>query len=126
VLIIAFNILSRNIFDYSSEKIFEAAPVIMLWLALSGSSLALKKRRHIKLDLFLRYCPEVGRRFANCAISISGMIISGLLFHSSIMFVMDEIEIFGNKGILSAVFPVFFALSFFRHFTWMVYRRHEK
>lgn len=120
-LLITFNILSRNLFDYSFEKIFETAPALVLWLALIGSSLALKKRRHIKLELLLRYCPAVCRYYSDFAVSFFGMAVTGILFFTSLQFVSNEIKIFGNKGFFSVIFPLFFALSFFRYFTWILY-----
>jgi C4-dicarboxylate transporter DctQ subunit len=125
-LLITFNILSRNIFDYSFEKIFETAPVLVLWLALVGSSLALKKRRHIKLELLLRYCPAICRYYSNYAVSFFGMAVMGILFYSSLQFVSNEVQIFGNKGFFSVIFPLFFALSFFRYFTWIVYDIYKR
>lgn len=125
-LLITFNILSRNIFDYSFEKIFETAPVLVLWLALVGSSLALKKRRHIKLELLLRYCPTICRYYSNYAVSFFGMAVTGILFYSSLQFVSNEVQIFGNKGFFSVIFPLFFALSFFRYFTWILYDNYKQ
>jgi len=125
-LLITFNILSRNIFDYSFEKIFETAPVLVLWLALVGSSLALKKRRHIKIELLLRYCPAICRYYSNYAVSFFGMAVTGILFYSSLQFVSNEVQIFGNRGFFSVIFPLFFALSFFRYFTWIVYDMYEQ
>jgi len=125
-LLITFNILSRNIFDYSFEKIFETAPVLVLWLALVGSSLALKKRRHIKIELLLRYCPAIYRYYSNYAVSFFGMAVTGILFYSSLQFVSNEVQIFGNKGFFSVIFPLFFALSFFRYFTWIVYDIYKR
>ena len=124
-LLITFNILSRNIFNYSFEKIFETAPVLVLWLALVGSSLALKKRRHIKIELLLRYCPTIYRYYSNYAVSFFGMAVTGILFYSSLQFVSNEVQLFGNKGFFSVIFPLFFALSFFRYFTWIVYDTYE-
>jgi C4-dicarboxylate transporter DctQ subunit len=125
-LLITFNILSRNIFNYSFEKIFETAPVLVLWLALVGSSLALKKRRHIKIELLLRYCPAICRYYSNYAVSFFGMAVTGILFYSSLQFVSNEVQIFGNKGFFSVIFPLFFALSLFRYFTWIVYDIYEQ
>jgi len=125
-LLITFNILSRNIFDYSFEKIFETAPVLVLWLALIGSSLALKKRRHIKIELLLRYCPAICRYYSNYAVSFFGMAVTGILFYSSLQFVSNEVLIFGDRGFFSVIFPLFFALSFFRYFTWIVYDAYNR
>ena len=126
VFLITLNIFSRNIINYSFEEIYEAAPVVVLWLSLAGSSLALKKRRHIKLELVLRFCPETFRYYSNFAVSFFGMAVMGILFYSSLQFVENEIHIFGSKGLFSVIFPLFFAISFFRYFTWMLYDFTQK
>lgn len=120
VFLITLNILSRNIINYSFEEIYEVAPAAVLWLSLAGSSLALKKRRHIKLELVLRFCPEKCRHYTNFAVSLFGMAVMGILFYSSLQFVENEIHIFGIKGVFSIIFPLFFMVSFFRYFTWML------
>ncbi|MFO7666455.1 MAG: TRAP transporter small permease subunit [Desulfobacterales bacterium] len=120
VFLITLNILSRNIINYSFEEIYEAAPAVVLWLSLAGSSLALKNRRHIKLEFVLRLCPKACRYHANIAVSLFGMAVMGILFYSSLRFVENEIHIFGSKGLFSVIFPLFFAISFFRYFTWML------
>ncbi|RPH51079.1 MAG: TRAP transporter small permease [Desulfobacteraceae bacterium] len=125
-LLVTFNILSRHLFDYSFEKIFETAPVFVLWLALVGSSLALKKRRHIKVEFLLRYCPATFSCYSNYAVSLFGMAVTGVLFYSSLQFVSNEVQIFGNKGLFSVIFPIFFALSLFRYFTWIVYDIYKR
>ncbi len=121
VFLIMLNILSRNIINYSFENIYEAAPAAVLWLSLAGSSLALKRKRHIKLELVLRFCPEKCRHYTNFAVSLFGMAVMGILFYSSLQFVENEIHIFGIKGVFSIIFPLFFMVSFFRYFTWMLY-----
>ena len=126
VFLITLNIFARNIINYSFEEIYEAAPAVVLWLSLAGSSLALKKRRHIKLELVLRFCPEIFRYYSNFAVSLFGMAVMGILFYSSLQFVENEIHIFGSKGLFSVIFPLFFAISFFRYFTWMFYDFPQK
>lgn len=126
VFLITLNILSRNIINYSFEEIYEAAPAIVLWLSLAGSSLALKKRRHIKLELVLRFCPKICRYYTNFVVSLFGMAVMGILFYSSLQFVENEIHIFGSKGLFSIIFPLFFMISFFRYFTWMLYDFPQK
>ncbi|MEJ2474272.1 MAG: TRAP transporter small permease subunit [Desulfobacterales bacterium] len=58
VLMIITNIAARNFFGVSYQKILEISPGIVLWLALIGATLALKKQRHIKLEILLRYAGE--------------------------------------------------------------------
>ena len=126
ILLIAFNIISRNLFQVSFQKILEFAPSIVLWLALTGSTRALKQHRHIKLELVLRYLPRNLRFRAGIAVTVFGISIMGILFFASLEFVKNEIEIFGSRGWLSVIFPFFFAGSAFRYFVWMVDRSNPQ
>lgn len=116
ILLIAFNVISRNLFQVSFQKILEISPALVLWLALLGSSLALRNQRHIKLEILLRYCSDKFKTFAIIAGSAFGMTVMGILFFVSIEFVGNEIVIFGKWGLISIIFPMFFAISFFRYF----------
>jgi TRAP-type C4-dicarboxylate transport system permease small subunit len=115
VLLISFNIITRNLFNYSFQLILEAAPGIVLWLALLGSTLALKQNRHIKLEILLRYLGRQARNFARVFGSMTGLTVMGVLFIASIEFVKNEIQIFGPGGWVSIVIPLFFALASFRY-----------
>lgn len=120
ILLIFFNIISRNLFHISFQKIFELSPALVLWLALLGSTLALKYRRHIKLEVLLRFCSIRIRFIANIAASAFGMVVMGILARASLEFVKNEVGIFGPWGWVSVIFPLFFVLSFFRYFVRMV------
>ncbi|MBW1821857.1 MAG: TRAP transporter small permease subunit [Deltaproteobacteria bacterium] len=116
ILIITFNVISRNLFQVSFQKILEISPSLVLWLALLGSSLALRNQRHIKLEILLRFCSDKFKTFAIIAVSAFGMTVMGILFWVSIEFVGNEILIFGKWGLIAIIFPIFFAISFFRYF----------
>ncbi|MBT8359008.1 MAG: TRAP transporter small permease subunit [Desulfobacterales bacterium] len=116
ILLISFNVISRNLFQISFQKILETTPSLVLWLALLGSSLALKYQRHIKLGILLRYCSNKFKTFAILAQSVFGMMVMGILLVVSIEFVGNEIVIFKKWGLISIIFPIFFATSFFRYF----------
>jgi TRAP-type C4-dicarboxylate transport system permease small subunit len=45
------------------------------------------------------------------------MVIMAVLGYGSLDFVTNEVAIFGTRGWLAVVFPIFFALAFFRFFT---------
>jgi TRAP-type C4-dicarboxylate transport system permease small subunit len=122
VIMIVFNIISRNVFKTSFQEILEICPQIVLWLALIGASLALKESRHIKIEFFLRFTSAKFRFFADKVTSVFGMVIMGLLFYASVKFIENEISIFGFKGVLSIIFPWFFGVSFFRFFANLLYR----
>lgn len=113
---IVFNIISRNLFHVSMDKILEFSPSLVLWLALIGSSLALKENRHIKLELFLKIVSPRIRNAAHAVSSVFGMAVMGILCVAAVEFVNNEVSVFGGKGWLSIIFPAFFSLAFFRFF----------
>ncbi len=116
IIFITFNVISRNLFQVSFQKILEISPSLVLWLALLGSSLALKNQRHIKLEILLRHSSDRFKIIAIIAQNAFGMTIMGVLFLVSIEFVGNEIDIFKKWGLISIIFPIFFAASFFRYF----------
>ncbi|MBR9985159.1 MAG: TRAP transporter small permease subunit [Desulfosarcina sp.] len=115
VCFIVFNILSRNLFHLPSHKIFEAGPNLVLWLALLGASLALKRQRHIRLELVLRYCSGRIRWWAAVAVNLFGALVMGVLLVASFEFVNNEMVMFGGWGRLSMIFPFFFSAAAFRY-----------
>jgi TRAP-type C4-dicarboxylate transport system permease small subunit len=114
VAMIAANILARNLFGISFQKILEISPAIVLWLSLLGATLALKSRRHIKLEVLLRYTDRRMRRLAHVVGGLFGALVMGFLFAASLTFAENEIAIFGLRGLSAIVFPLFFAVSFLR------------
>lgn len=115
VLLVFFNILSRNLFHVSFQVILEITPGLVLWVALLGSTLALNENRHIKLELLLRFAPDHLRLIATILTGVFGMLIMGVLFYVSLGFVRNELAIFGVGGAFGFIFPVFFAIAFFRY-----------
>jgi TRAP-type C4-dicarboxylate transport system permease small subunit len=115
VLLISFNIFSRNLLHVSYQSLLELSPALVLWLALIGSTLAMKKERHIKLEILLRFCPASIRRAARVATSLFGLGVMGVLSFSSLEFVTNEISLFGGAGYVAVIFPVFFILVSFRY-----------
>jgi TRAP-type C4-dicarboxylate transport system permease small subunit len=115
ISLIVFNIITRNIFNVSYQKVLEITPGFVLWLTLCGSTLALKNQRHIKLELLLRYLGARARGLAKIISCIFGLTVMGVLFVASFEFVQGEVDIFGIRGWTAVIFPLFFALSFFRY-----------
>jgi TRAP-type C4-dicarboxylate transport system permease small subunit len=46
---ITVNIVARNVFQVSFQMLLEIGPALVLWLALIGSTLALRENRHIRI-----------------------------------------------------------------------------
>jgi len=114
ILLVSANIVLRNVFGISFQAVLEAAPALVMWLALLGATLAMKSDGHIKLELFLRYFPDRVRRLARRASSLFGLLVSGGLGVASFSFVASEIDMFGAWGYVSLIFPIFFAILTFR------------
>jgi len=113
---IFLNIITRNFFGISFHFILEFSPALVLWLALLGSSLAIESRRHIKIEVLLRFCGPRCRSGAHVAVCIFGMAVMGVLLYVSLDFVANEIDFFGREGSLSVIFPLFCSISFLRFF----------
>jgi len=114
---IAINIAARNVFQTSFQFLLEIGPALVLWLALIGSTLALRENRHINIELLLRFCPPRLTVLAGRLCGLFGMVVMALLGYGSLEFVTNEVDIFGARGWLSVAFPVFFTIAFFRFFT---------
>ncbi len=112
--LIGVNIVARNVWHMASHRLIELAPTVVLWLALVGATLALKSRRHIKIELALRFLPTTGRRWAHIVTTLFSMGVCGLLACASIPFLINEIVLFGTWGWLAICFPIFFGVAFFR------------
>lgn len=125
VLSLAVNIVSRNLFDASYARVLELAPAMVLWLAMLGSTLALRENRHIRLEILLRFCPPSVRRVARIATGGFGMAVMGVLCWAAVDFVQNEVAIFGPWGWLSVIFPIFFAIALFRFFMSALDRTRE-
>jgi TRAP-type C4-dicarboxylate transport system permease small subunit len=113
-LLTVFNIVSRNLFGVSYQKIPEVTPELVLWLSLLGATLALRDGRHIKLEL-LRYTAERFRGRARRLGSFFALLIMLLLLAASLEFVRNELDLFGAGGVRAVVYPLFFALVAFRY-----------
>lgn len=122
VFFIVLNILSRNLFHLPSHHIFEAGPNLVLWLALLGASMALRRQRHIRIELVLRYCGSRIRWWASLAVNLFGTLVMGILLVTSFEFVNNEIAMFGDWGRLSMIFPFFFSVAAFRYLAALLYR----
>jgi C4-dicarboxylate transporter, DctQ subunit len=112
--VLTLNILLRNLADTSLPGTFEIAAALVLWLALVGGSLALRDRRHIKIEFLRRLLPATGQRWAERVVSLFGLVVMGVLFIAAVFFTRNEIAIFGRSGWKAMIFPSFFALAAFR------------
>jgi TRAP-type C4-dicarboxylate transport system permease small subunit len=108
------NIFARNVLHVSSYRLLELAPTVVLWLALVGATLALKHRRHIKIELLLRFLPRALQTLAVSLTSLFAMGVCAVLAYAGMAFVRNEIVLFGARGWPAACLALFFALACFR------------
>ncbi len=114
IVLICINILTRNVFHWTSHVLLELSPTVVLWLALVGATLGLKYQRHIKIELLLRFLPPAAQRIATSLTRLFAMGLCALMAWASITFVYNEIILLGAKGWLAVCFPLFFSIAFFR------------
>ncbi len=119
---VVITILARNIFQAASYQLLELSPHLVLWLALTGALLALKRQRHIKIELLLQYLPRPVRRLAGVATGLFAMGVTGLLAYGAVGFTSNEIILLGARGWLALCFPLFFVLAFIRSSLLVAYR----
>ena len=88
ILILAGNILGRNLVGYFPQKLMEMVPAIVMWLTLVGASLALRKHRHIGFDVMLRVFPPHAKRLMKSVSCVAGGIVMALLVLASVFFAL--------------------------------------
>ena len=111
---IGLTIVGRHVWHIASHRLLELAPTVVLWLALVGATLALKRRRHIKIELMVRFLPPHGRRIVEIVTTLFAMGICSVLTYASIPFLLNETVLFGVWGWLAICFPAFFLVAFIR------------
>jgi TRAP-type C4-dicarboxylate transport system permease small subunit len=111
---VAVNVVARNLLHIGSPFLLEVAPALVLWLALVGATLGLKRGRHITIGALLRLLPPGGRAGAAAATSLAGMLVAAALGYASVLFLKNELILFGVLGLRSACLPLFFLMVFFR------------
>lgn len=114
IITIGANILARNLFHIASHQLLAAAPLLMLWVSLSGAIIALREQRHIKIELILRFLPKAHRRTAHVLTRLFGMLVTAVLSYAATIFVYQEIQLFGVWGGVAICFPLFFIAACIR------------
>ena len=114
IALICGNVVARDMLHMASHNLMELAPRMVLWLALVGATLALKHRRHIKIELLLRFLSPAWQRRATALTSLFALLAMAVLGYSAFAFMLNETKLFGSWGWLAICFPLFFLLAAFR------------
>ncbi|MGI6034472.1 MAG: TRAP transporter small permease [Limnochordia bacterium] len=56
--IVFYEVVARYVFNAPTRWSEEMARYLLIWLALSGLGLAIRKKQHIRVDFLLNYLPE--------------------------------------------------------------------
>lgn len=125
IVLMTVNIIQRNIFGQSSQGILEFLPTMVMWISLIGASLALKEGKHISMELVLRFVPQNTKDLLHRLAAAFGCIVMLVGLYLSKDFMVGELKIFGTKGYISSVIPIFFATAAFRYFILILFPLHQ-
>jgi TRAP-type C4-dicarboxylate transport system permease small subunit len=107
---IAINVFARNLLHMGSPFLLEAAPTLVLWLALVGATWGLKRGRHITIGVLLRLLPPSWRKAATAATSLAALLVAAALCYAAVLFLHNELILFGAMGWRSVCLPLFFLM----------------
>lgn len=124
IILMTLNIIQRNIFGQSSQEILEFLPTMVMWISLVGASLALREGKHISMELLLRFMPQNTKDILHRFAAVFGCLTMLIGLYLSKDFMVGELKIFGVKGYVSLIIPLFFATGAFRYIVLAVYPLH--
>ncbi|WP_035273490.1 TRAP transporter small permease [Desulfogranum japonicum] len=89
--ILAFaNVVTRYIFEYPLAFTEELEVNALVWLTLFGTSLAFKRKHHLRLLFFQDKLPDAIRRLLNTLIGLAGMGLFASLGYLGYQQLLDE------------------------------------
>ncbi len=111
---VAVNVFARNLLHMGSPFLLQAAPTLVLWLALVGATLGLKHGRHITIGALMRFLSPQWRKAAVIMTSLAALLVAAALCYAAVLFLQNELILFGALGWRSVCLPLFFLMVFFR------------
>lgn len=121
ILLTGGGFIARKLFSYTSMDLLSLQPALLLWLALVGGSVAIKRGKHIRLELLLRLLPEQYKGWAYRIGGVFGMVVMLILLVLCRDFVASSIALSGWAGYLTIIMPIFFVVAAFRFFLQTLY-----
>jgi len=116
VILTFVNVLLRYFFNYSISGSVELSILLFSWIIFIGSSIAVRKSEHIKIDILDNILPEKGQNYLNLFISMTVLIVCLFLCINGAIL---TIKVFGEtlgatklpKAAVYMSFPIGFGLS---------------
>lgn len=121
ILLTGGGFIARKLFSYTSMDLLSLQPALLLWLSLVGGSVAIKRGKHIRLELLLRVAPEHYKAWAYRIGGVFGMLVMLILLFLCRDFVASSIALSGWAGYLTIILPIFFVVAAFRFFLQTLY-----
>lgn len=113
VILTFINVVLRYIFDYSIPGSVELSILLFAWIIFIGSSVAMKNKGHIKIDLLEAILPKKGTRFLSILIGIMLITLSAFMCFYGFIFTYDVIgETLGASNIPKALVYLAFPIGF--------------
>ncbi len=120
ILLAAWQILMRNLFDSGLFWADPALRMMVLWLALLGAIAATRDDRHIRIDLFSRYLSPRGKAWVQMINDLFSGVVCGLIaWHAGRLVAFewqDGSQLFGGlpSWIGESIIPIGFGLMALR------------
>lgn len=90
VLLVAAQVLLRNLFGGGIAWADIAARNMVLWVALLGAMLATRSRQHVAIDILTRFLPRVPRNAVRVGLDAFSCAVALLLARAATAFVLEE------------------------------------
>ncbi|MFS0575593.1 TRAP transporter small permease [Sporosarcina sp. 179-K 3D1 HS] len=115
VILTFTNVVLRYVFNYSIPGSVEVSILLFAWIVFVGSSVAIKNKTHIKIDLLEAILPKKYKKIVSLLISIMLVILAACMCFYGFIFTYDVMgETLGAsnipKSLVYLAFPIGFGL----------------
>lgn len=120
ILLSLYNIVARVLWGGSSQTVSEMIPMLVLWLALIGGSLGVRREQHISFKLLRASHFFRLRTISRRIIGLYGFTVLGVIGVSAVAFAINEISHYGWRGSSAVAYPYFCLAAGFRFGRWLL------
>lgn len=80
-------VVCRYVLKVSLSFTEELARFLFIWTTFLGTAMALKRNKHVKMELLVQSLPEIVQRLIKLLVFVTEMLIYGVLFYSGVQVV---------------------------------------
>lgn len=104
-------VICRYVLKVSLSFTEELARFLFIWTTFLGTAMALKKNKHVKMELLVQSLPEIVQKLLNVLVFVSEMLIYVVLLYSGVQVVSKTIAQTSaamnvSMGIVYSVVPI--------------------